>query len=71
MSLGAVSVPIFAGAFTHALGRIFLMHFEAGGTILDFDPHTMHAYFRQEYEKAKGTVSRLRKEEVVNPASRL
>lgn len=65
-TLGAVSVPIFAGAFTHALGKIFLMHFESGGTVLDFDPHLMRSYFRQEFEKAKDTVSRIRKEEVVN-----
>ena len=65
-SLGVVSVPIVAGAFTHALGRIFLMHFESGGTVLDFDPHAMRSYFRQEFEKAKDTVSRLRKDEVVN-----
>ncbi|WP_437658793.1 YcjF family protein [Sorangium sp. So ce1182] len=62
-TLGVVSVPIFAGAFTHALGRIFLMHFESGGTFLDFDPHAMRAYFRQEFEKAKVVVDRMRKEE--------
>ena len=26
------------GAFTLAIGRVFVMHFEAGGTLLDFDP---------------------------------
>ena len=34
-----------------------------GGTFLDFDPHAMRAYFRQEFEKAKVVVDRMRKEE--------
>jgi len=62
MVLGAVSVPIFAGAFTWALGKVFLMHFEAGGTLLDFDPHAMRSYFKQEFEKAKVHVADAHKE---------
>jgi uncharacterized protein (DUF697 family) len=61
-TLGVVSVPIFAAAFTHAVGKLFLMHFESGGTVLDFDPHAVRSYFRQEYEKAKETVARMRKD---------
>ncbi|EYF04405.1 YcjF family protein [Chondromyces apiculatus] len=56
-ALGVIAVPIFAGAFTHATGRVFLMHFESGGTFLDFNPHTMRAHFRQEFEKAKETAA--------------
>ena len=51
-----VATPIVAGAATHALGKIFIQHFEAGGTILDFEPEKVRAYFRQEFEKAKATV---------------
>ena len=51
-----VATPIVAGAATHALGKIFIQHFEAGGTILDFEPEKVRAYFRQELEKAKTTV---------------
>jgi len=62
-TLGVVSVPIFAGAVTHALGRLFLMHFESGGTLLDFDPHAMRSHFRQEYERSREKVAQMRREE--------
>ena len=62
-TVGVVSVPIFAGAFTNAVGRIFMMHFESGGTLLDFDPIAMHSYFKREFERSKETVSRMQREE--------
>lgn len=52
-ALGAVTVSLTAGALTHAVGRVFVLHFEAGGTILDFDPKKMRSYFTEEYERAK------------------
>jgi uncharacterized protein (DUF697 family) len=32
---GGVSMSIFSGAATYAIGKIFIQHFEAGGTFLD------------------------------------
>lgn len=58
-ALGIISVPVTAGAFTHAVGRVFVMHFEAGGTLLDFDPKKMHAHFRREFEAAKEKVAQM------------
>lgn len=63
-TLGVVSVPIIAGAATHTVGKMFLMHFESGGTVLDFDPQAMRSYFKQEFERSKEAVSRMRREEV-------
>lgn len=63
-TLGVVTVPIFAGAFTHALGRVFLMHFESGGTLLNFDPHAMRSHFKAEYDRSRDRVTQIRKEEV-------
>ncbi|MDC0747084.1 YcjF family protein [Polyangium mundeleinium] len=65
-ALGIVTVPLVAGAFTHATGKVFLMHFESGGTILDFDPHAMRAYFKQEFERAKETVAKVQEQERAN-----
>ncbi|MDC3955556.1 DUF697 domain-containing protein [Polyangium jinanense] len=62
-ALGIVTVPLIAGAFTHATGKVFMMHFESGGTLLDFDPQAMRAYFKQEFEKAKETVAKVQEEE--------
>lgn len=58
-TLGLVSVPIFAATFTNAMGKIFQLHFETGGTLLDFDPKAVRKHFRQEFEKSKEEVSQL------------
>ena len=55
-TIGAVAVSIMAGAATRAVGRVFVLHFEAGGTILDFDPHKMRNYFHEEYQSAKASM---------------
>lgn len=60
--VGVVGVSVIAGAFTQALGNAFIMHFETGGTLLDFNPDKMRAYFRQEMEKAKASVVQMQKE---------
>ncbi len=62
-TLGVVSMPVIVGAFTFATGRVFLMHFESGGTILNFDPYAMRSYFKQEFAKARETVAKIHKEE--------
>lgn len=53
--VGAVGVPVLAAAFTQALGGVFLMHFEAGGTLLSFDARRMRGHFRAEFERARST----------------
>jgi uncharacterized protein (DUF697 family) len=60
--LGIASVPIVSGMLTHAVGRIFVMHFEAGGSLLDFDPKAMRGYFEKEYAQSKIIVTRLHKQ---------
>lgn len=62
-ALGIVSVPLIGGASTHATGKVFVLHFEAGGTLLDFDPHKMRRYFKDEFEKGKQTVAEMHKNE--------
>jgi len=51
--LGVAMVPGMYSAATYAVGRVFVSHFEAGGTFLDFDPKKMRAFFVAEFEKAK------------------
>jgi uncharacterized protein (DUF697 family) len=50
---GTLLLPALALASTVAVGRVFLQHFEAGGTLLDFDPEKMKSYFEAEFNKAK------------------
>jgi uncharacterized protein (DUF697 family) len=53
LAIGVMSMPIFAGATTLAIGKIFMQHFESGGTFLDFEPARVRAYFRQEFEESQ------------------
>lgn len=50
---GTLALPALALASTVAVGRVFVQHFEAGGTLLDFDPEKMRSYFEAEFKKAK------------------
>jgi uncharacterized protein (DUF697 family) len=43
--LGTVASTFIAGATTRAVGRVYTMHFESGGTLLDFDPAKMRGPF--------------------------
>lgn len=61
-AVGALGVSAVGAAFTLALGNLFIMHFESGGTLLDFDPEKMRAYFQKELEQAKSTVSQMQAE---------
>ena len=61
--LGGVTVSIFAGASTYALGEVFKKHFESGGTILDFDPARLKKLYKEKFEKGKKVAEELRKQE--------
>lgn len=51
--LGIAVLPAFAAATTYALGRVFITHFESGGTFLEFDPKQVEEHFRAEFDKAR------------------
>ncbi len=55
--INGISLPIMAGATTYAVGKVFLMHFESGGTLLNFNPDKMKEHFATLYQKGKATVS--------------
>lgn len=48
-AIAVAAVPGIAAAVTYAIGRVFISHFEAGGTLLDFDPAKMREHFRAHY----------------------
>ncbi|MDQ2105880.1 YcjF family protein [Azospirillum isscasi] len=54
---GIALMPALSAAATLALGKVFIQHFETGGTLLDFDPEKTRAYFLDELEKAKAAGS--------------
>ena len=53
MALGAVSSALSAAAFTTALGRVFILHFETGGTLLNLDARQLREHFWRELKKEK------------------
>lgn len=52
-ALAFVAVPTFASAVTYAVGRVFIQHFESGGTFLNFDPEKVKAYFKAQFQQGK------------------
>ena len=48
---GMVSTSVFGSASTYAIGKVFTLHFETGGTLLTFDPENMRDYYRKQYEQ--------------------
>ncbi|OQX27299.1 MAG: hypothetical protein BWK80_05885 [Desulfobacteraceae bacterium IS3] len=50
---GILGTSVFGGASTYAIGKVFVQHFESGGTLLTFDPEKMRAYYTREFEKGK------------------
>ena len=53
--IGFVATPGTFAAVTYAVGRVFVTHFEAGGTFLDFDPQKTREFFKTEFDKAKAS----------------
>lgn len=53
--LGAVTQPAIAYGVSVALGKVFISHFEAGGTLLNFDPEKMRKHYADEFAKASAS----------------
>ena len=59
--LGAVTMPAFSGASTYAVGKVFVQHFESGGTMLTLDPELMKEYFAQQYSEGEAIAAAAKK----------
>ena len=57
--LGITVVPAASGAATYALGKVFIQHYESGGTFLNFDPETVRKHFKQLYENEKKSTDKI------------
>jgi uncharacterized protein (DUF697 family) len=57
-ALASVSMSIYGAAATYAVGRVFVAHFEGGGTMLSFDVDKAKQAASEQYTKGKGAVSR-------------
>ena len=61
--LGGVTNAVMAGASTYALGSVFKVHFETGGTILDFDTDRLKKLYKEQFEKGKKVAEEMRKQQ--------
>ena len=50
---GGMSVSILSGATVYASGQVFIKHFEAGGTLENFDSNEWKSYFKESFEEGK------------------
>jgi len=48
-----LTLPFFAGASTYAVGKVFIKHFETGGTLLDFNPENTRDYFAEQFKQGR------------------
>jgi uncharacterized protein (DUF697 family) len=62
-ALGGVAVSALSGASTYAVGHAFRIHFEHGGTFLDFDLNKLKKSYNDLFEKGKQVASDLKKEQ--------
>jgi uncharacterized protein (DUF697 family) len=46
------ATPAFNAAATYALGRVFVQHFESGGTFLDMDSDKLREHFKREFDSS-------------------
>ncbi len=49
--VGAASASVTYAAITYAVGRVFVMHCETGGTLLHFDTGKLKAHFQNQLEE--------------------
>jgi uncharacterized protein (DUF697 family) len=50
---GMVTEPAIAAAATYALGKVFIRHFESGGTLLDFNVRTQRHQYEEHFAAAQ------------------
>ena len=50
---GMVSMPVVAGGTTYAVGRVFLRHFQQGGSVFDISVENVRGYYSEQVDRGK------------------
>jgi len=61
--VGGSAMVVISGATTWALGKVFIQHFESGGTFLDLNPDKVREYFKAQFEEGRKTGATTQTEE--------
>ncbi|MCP4146626.1 MAG: DUF697 domain-containing protein [bacterium] len=59
--LGSASMSIYGGASTYAIGKLFVQHFESGGTFLTLKPRKVRAHFEELFEEGHTLAKEMKK----------
>jgi uncharacterized protein (DUF697 family) len=54
---GAAAMPISTAALTHALGNVFIAHFELGGDLRNLNAEEKTGYFKDLYQRGKSVAT--------------
>ena len=58
---GAPAMAAFSAASAWALGKVFIQHFESGGTFLTMNPENVKEYFRTQFVEGKKVAATIKK----------
>lgn len=59
-TVSVITMPILGGATTYAVGKVFIQHFAAGGTILTFDPEKVREFYEEALKEGYGVAKDLK-----------
>lgn len=59
---GVPAMVVFCGASAWALGKVFIQHFESGGTFLNFNPDEVREYFKTQFEEGRHVAATMKSE---------
>jgi uncharacterized protein (DUF697 family) len=60
--VGAPSMALFCGGSAWALGKVFIQHFESGGTFLNFDPTEVKDHFQKLFQEGQSMAAKMEAE---------
>ena len=56
--VAVLTQPAIGGATAYAVGKVFIQHFESGGTFLTFDPNKVKSYYEEMLAEGKEAASK-------------
>ncbi|MBP2229021.1 YcjF family protein [Azospirillum agricola] len=68
-ALSVATLPLVAGSSTYAIGRVFVKHYQAGGSLADLDAAKFKAFYREQFEKGKELARRAKDEAKLRAAA--
>lgn len=51
--ISVVTMPLLGSSTTYAIGKLFVQHFESGGTFLTFDPEKVRGHYAELFKEGK------------------